>query len=148
MILFRPVGIEELILIFGSGMRAFPPRLPDQPIFYPVVNEEYATQIARDWNTRSGSIAGYVTRFLIEDAYVTSFPLRTVGARQHKEVWVPAENLSEFNARIDGQIQVIGAFFGEGFRGVIPTEFALKGKDAAAQIVALNGIYGYNLMDF
>jgi hypothetical protein len=47
--LYRPVGQEELNLIKSSGYREFPPRLPHQPIFYPVLNEEYATQIARDW---------------------------------------------------------------------------------------------------
>jgi hypothetical protein len=59
--LWRPVGPAELELIRSSGMRAFPPPLPDQPIFYPVLSEEYAAKIARDWNVpASGS--GYVTR--------------------------------------------------------------------------------------
>jgi hypothetical protein len=34
--LFRPTGERELALIRESGWRAFPPRLPEQPIFYPV----------------------------------------------------------------------------------------------------------------
>jgi len=51
-ILYRPVGRGELELIRASGFREFPPRLPEQPIFYPVLTEEYATQIARDWNTK------------------------------------------------------------------------------------------------
>jgi hypothetical protein len=59
--LFRPVGLHELALIWDSGMRQFPPRLPQQPIFYPVANTEYATQIARDWNTKDSSFTGYVT---------------------------------------------------------------------------------------
>src|SRR5215510_6595314 len=59
--LFRPVGLNELSLIWDSGMREFPPRLPHQPIFYPVANRDYATQIARDWNTKDSSFAGYVT---------------------------------------------------------------------------------------
>src|SRR5687767_7487785 len=46
--LWRPVGPKELELIRQSGMRAFPPRLPGQPIFYPVLSEEYARKIARD----------------------------------------------------------------------------------------------------
>ena len=54
--LFRPVGPKELELIKASGWKAFPPRLSDQPIFYPVLNEDYAVQIARDWNVKeSGS---------------------------------------------------------------------------------------------
>ena len=48
--LFRPVGPIELALIAESGFRRFPPRLPEQPIFYPVCNEAYAVEIARDWN--------------------------------------------------------------------------------------------------
>jgi|HubBroStandDraft_6_1064221.scaffolds.fasta_scaffold43442_5 hypothetical protein len=45
-VLFRPVDEKELALIRESGNRAFPPRLPEQPIFYPVVQEDYAVQIA------------------------------------------------------------------------------------------------------
>ena len=67
MILFRPVGLEELRLLYETGMRAFPPRLPDQPIFYPVTNEGYAAQIAREWNTKSGTQGGFVTPFSIAD---------------------------------------------------------------------------------
>ncbi len=40
--LYRPVGPEERELIRQSGFTAFPPRLPDQPIFYPVLTEDYA----------------------------------------------------------------------------------------------------------
>lgn len=59
-ILYRPVGPKELELIAASGYREFPPRLPDQPIFYPVLNEDYARQIAREWNVPASG-AGYVT---------------------------------------------------------------------------------------
>jgi hypothetical protein len=41
-ILYRPAGPKELALIAASGCRRFPPRLPEQPIFYPVLNEDYA----------------------------------------------------------------------------------------------------------
>jgi hypothetical protein len=60
--LWRPVGPKELKLIEAAEMRAFPPRLPEQPIFYPVLTEDYAVKIARDWNVRASG-AGYVTRF-------------------------------------------------------------------------------------
>jgi len=76
--LFRPVGPCELELIEASGWRAFPPRLPEQPIFYPVLNEEYARQIARDWNVK-GSGAGLVTRFAVDADFVSRYPLETVG---------------------------------------------------------------------
>jgi hypothetical protein len=44
----------------------------EQPIFYPVMNEEYAIQIARDWNVpASGS--GFVTRFELPAGYLAKF---------------------------------------------------------------------------
>lgn len=107
--LYRPVGPKELALIKASGMKAFPPRLPEQPIFYPVLNEEYATQIARDWNVRdSGS--GYVMRFAVRTDYLAKFKVETVGSRVHQELWVPAEELEEFNRNIVGDIDVIASF--------------------------------------
>lgn len=136
-ILFRPVGIEELVLVYQSGMKAFPPRLPDQPIFYPVLNEEYAIQIAQEWNTRFGSRAGYVTRFEVSEAIASKYEVQTVGARQHQELWVPAESLKEFNESILGQIVVTRAYFGDGFRGLIPSEGPLKGCDAVTQLATL-----------
>ena len=69
--LYRPVGANELRLIEEAGMRAFPPRLPEQPIFYPVTNEAYAVQIARDWNTKFGSKTGFVTRFAVRKSFLT-----------------------------------------------------------------------------
>lgn len=148
MILYRPVGIEELGLIFDSGMRAFPPRLPEQPIFYPVTNFGYAKQIAHDWNTTSGSNAGYVTTFEVEDDYGARFDRKIVGGREHEELWVPAEDLEEFNSHIDGLIEVASAYFGEGFLGLIPEEYGLKGKNAIEQFVCLRGVADYNGMDF
>ena len=108
-ILFRPVGPKELALIRASGMKAFPPRLPEQPIFYPVLNEEYAAQIARNWNVPdSGS--GYVTRFRVDSSFLARFPVKTVGASIHKELWIPAQDLAEMNANIVGEIEVIAEF--------------------------------------
>src|SRR5215213_2908407 len=107
--LYRPVGPKELALIEASGWREFPPRLPEQPIFYPVLNEEYATQIARDWNVReSGS--GFVTRFNVEESFLSRYPVQTVGAAVHQELWIPAEELSELNRHIVGLIEVIAEF--------------------------------------
>jgi hypothetical protein len=107
--LYRPVGEKELELIRASGWRMFPPRLLEQPIFYPVLNEEYATQIARDWNTRDGGI-GYVLRFDVEADYLSRFPVQTAGARVHQEYWIPAEELAEFNRHIVGLIEVVSEF--------------------------------------
>lgn len=107
--LYRPVGPKELELIRASGMKAFPPRLPEQPIFYPVLKEEYATQIARDWNVKDSG-AGYVTRFAVRSDYLAKFQVETVGSRVHQELWVPAEELDEFNRNIVGIIEVIASF--------------------------------------
>jgi hypothetical protein len=107
--LFRPVGPEELALIEQSGWKAFPPRLPDQPLFYPVMNEEYAIQIARDWNVpASGS--GFVTRFAVDTDYLSRFTEQVVGGAMHRELWVPAEELEEFNQHIIGLIEVTQRF--------------------------------------
>jgi hypothetical protein len=107
--LYRPVGPKELSLIEASGWKAFPPRLPDQPIFYPVVNEDYAVQIARDWNVpASGS--GYVTRFEVETEFLSRFEEHVVGGAVHREFWIPAEKLEEFNRHIVGLIAVTQRF--------------------------------------
>ncbi len=107
--LYRPTGQRELALVRESGYRAWPPRLPEQPIFYPVLNEEYATQIARDWNARGTSI-GYVTRFHVRAAYLRRYEVQTVGGRVHQEYWIPAEDLPEFNSNIVGLIEVVAEF--------------------------------------
>ncbi len=110
--LYRPVGQTELDLIAASGYRAFPPRLPEQPIFYPVVTREYAEQIARDWNTRDerSGFVGYVVQFDIDAEYLNRFECKKVGAASHLEYWVPAEQLEEFNGYIIGMIQIIARF--------------------------------------
>jgi hypothetical protein len=115
-VLWRPVGQAELELIQASGWRAFPPRLAHQPIFYPVASEEYAVQIARDWNTKdaaSGHV-GYVTRFRVRSGFLARYPLQTAGARRHQEYWIPAEEMDAFNAALVGPIEVVAEFRGEG----------------------------------
>ncbi|HEY2584101.1 MAG TPA: hypothetical protein VGI43_20000 [Mucilaginibacter sp.] len=107
--LFRPVGPKELKLIEQSDWKRFPPRLPQQPIFYPVMNEEYAIQIARDWNVpASGS--GFVTKFAVAKDYLKKFKVENVGGPIHNELWVPAEELDEFNRHIVGLIEVTKSF--------------------------------------
>src|SRR4051794_38216167 len=110
--LFRPVGQKELDLIRESGFRDFPPRLFWQPIFYPVLNEEYATGIARDLNTKdeaSGHV-GYVTRFHVRTEFLRKYDVQTVGSSIHQEYRIPAEDLSEFNENIVGPIEVIAEY--------------------------------------
>ena len=137
MLLFRPVGRDELRLIYEAGFRAFPPRLPDQPIFYPVLNEGYARQIASEWNTVSGSKAGFVTRFEVDDEFAGRYDHHVVGGREHVELWVPAEELAQFNRHIRATIAITAAFFGEGYLGLIPDGFALEGQDVRTQLRTL-----------
>jgi hypothetical protein len=129
MILYRPMDIEELRLVYEAGMRAFPPRKPEQPIFYPVLNLEYADQIARTWNAEGPSASGYVTSFNLDDTYGARFESRKVGGSHHLELWVPAEELSHFNEHILEPIAVVSAHFGQSFQGYIPARFGLQGKD-------------------
>lgn len=107
--LYRPVGPKELELIEASGWKAFPPRMPDQPIFYPILNEEYTTLIARDWNVKASG-AGFVTKFCIDAEFAQKYPVQVVGSQVHEELWVPAEELEKFNAHILGNIEVIAEF--------------------------------------
>lgn len=110
--LYRPVGQKELELIRDSGFRAFPPRLRHQPIFYPVLTETYAIQIARDWNTRDAAsgYAGYVTRFGVPADFIARYPVQKVGNADALELWVPAEELEAFNRQIVGVIEVTHKF--------------------------------------
>ena len=128
MILYRPVGLQELELIYDSGMQSFPARLPQQPIFYPVLNLEYARQIASDWNAKSGGSAGYVTQFKVEDSYVDQFEKHTVGHSQHQEFWIPAEELEEFNKHLVGHIKVLEAHFGKASRDLSQTSLLYRGR--------------------
>jgi hypothetical protein len=106
MTLWRPVGPAELALIRAAKMRAFPPRLPEQPIFYPVLTEDYAVKIARDWNVKASG-AGYVTRFQVLRSFLDRYAVQDAGGRAHQEYWIPAEDLSAFNDAIVGAIEVI-----------------------------------------
>lgn len=110
--LFRPVGQAELDLIRDSGFRAFPPRLPGQPFFYPVLNEAYATQMAQDWNAKDSAsgFTGYVLRFAVRTSFLSKYTVKQVGDTQHREYWIPAGDLHELNENIVGEIVVLAKF--------------------------------------
>jgi hypothetical protein len=108
--LFRPVGSKELELIKKSGWKEFPPRLPEQPIFYPVMNEEYACQIAKEWNVKASG-AGFVTKFEVHSEYLQKFTIQNVGGGIHDELWIHAEELEEFNKHIVGLIEITKKFY-------------------------------------
>jgi hypothetical protein len=90
-------------------MRAFPPRLPEQPIFYPVLSKDYAVKIARDWNVPASG-AGYVTRFRVRRDFLAAYEVQEAGGQAHLEYWIPAEDLDAFNAAIVGEIEVVEEF--------------------------------------
>jgi hypothetical protein len=111
--LYRPTGKNELALIEASGYTKFPPRLLGQPIFYPVLNDEYATQIARDWNAKyNADKLGYVTKFEVRSDYLADFEIQVVGSSVCQEYWIPAEDVERFNENIVGNIEVISTFDG------------------------------------
>ena len=113
MILYRPVGQVELDLIKESGYKKFPPRLFYQPIFYPVLNEKYASEIALRWNTKDSLESlnvGYVTRFEIDDDFISKYEVHQVGDNYHLEYWIPSEELEEFNSHIISLIEVIKCY--------------------------------------
>jgi len=116
--LYRPVGQKELDLIEASGYTKFPPRLEWQPIFYPVMNQAYAEQIALLWNTKDefSGYAGYLTAFDLPEAYINKFQVQNVGGEIHNELWVPSEELEGFNNNIAGEIRVVRAFYGEKYK--------------------------------
>ena len=116
--LYRPVGEKEMLLIIENDYKAFPPRLEWQPIFYPVLNEDYASEIAEKWNTRdeAGNYLGFVTKFKVQEEVVNKYPSQNVGAKNHNELWVPAEELEAFNQAISGKIEVTQVFIGKDFK--------------------------------
>ncbi len=110
--LHRPVGQAEFDRIRDSGFTKFPPRLPEQPIFYPVLSEEYATQIARNWNANDGrsGFAEYVLRFQVRGDFLKDLEVHTVGDSRHQEYWIPADDLEMFNRNVVGLIEVVSEF--------------------------------------
>jgi hypothetical protein len=115
--LYRPVGLKEYELILALESRRFPPRLSWQPIFYPVLNQPYAEQIAGEWNTQDAfsGYCGIVTRFQLDEGHFRMYEVQNVGADLHNELWVPAERLEVFNDHIMGPIAVVKVFRGAQF---------------------------------
>jgi hypothetical protein len=133
MTLFRPVGLKELRLIAASGWREFPPRLFWQPIFYPVLTHEYARRICADWNAKEADSGhcGFVTRFHVDDTFVSRYPVQEAGGRACRELWVPAEDVAEFNRHIVGRIEVVESVYGAAFADPIDPATRLPAALAA-----------------
>ena len=92
----------------ASGWRAWPPRLRDQPIRYPVLNEDYATRIARDWNVKASG-AGHVTPFGVLYSFLDRYQVHQVGGQTIPEYWIPAEDLPARNQAIIGRIELLAS---------------------------------------
>ncbi|PIE83146.1 MAG: hypothetical protein CSA09_03525 [Candidatus Contendobacter odensis] len=107
--LYRPTGPKELDLVKKSGYKKWPPRLPEQPIFYPVTNEEYAKEIAIKWNIKDSKV-GYVTKFEVKKEFIDKYDIQQVGGSNHTEWWIPAEDLEDLNTNIVGLIKIIGEY--------------------------------------
>ena len=103
--MYRPCGQEELDLVIASGYKKWPPRLPWQPIFYPVTNEKYAREVNK-WNVGEKG-TGYITKFGVRQEFAARYEIQTVGDNYHTEWWIPAEDLEELNRNIVGVIEVI-----------------------------------------
>ncbi|MCH2032617.1 MAG: ADP-ribosylation/crystallin J1 [Tenacibaculum sp.] len=116
--LYRPVREKEMLLIAESGFKSFPPRLEQQPIFYPVLNEEYASEIAEKWNTTDpfGNFLGFVTKFSITKEEFRKYQIENVGGNIHNELWVPSEDLDIFNSAIVGNIEVVKVYIGNEYQ--------------------------------
>ena len=92
-----------------SGFKKWPPRLPEQPIFYPVTNEEYAKEISTKWKKEESKVA-YVTKFKVKKEFMDRYKIQQVGGNNHTEWWIPTEDLEELNANIVGLIEIIGEY--------------------------------------
>ena len=126
--LYRPVGLKELELIADSNFKAFPPRFDWQPIFYPVLNSPYATEIAEKWNAKDAAsdYVGFVTKFELPTTYLKQFEVQNVGGSIHNELWIPSDQLADFNAHIIGTIHVESVFYGPQYKGMTTTGNRLK----------------------
>jgi hypothetical protein len=145
---YRPIGLRELELILNSDSKGYPPRLDWQPIFYPVLNFQYAAQIAGEWNApdKFSGYVGFVTEFDIDADYVSKFNVENVGSFEHNELWVPSEELVEFNNHIVGHIQVSKAFYGSKYLGKIENTLSFEEANADAQFEKISQLIDNQLV--
>ncbi|BBI35156.1 hypothetical protein [Cohnella abietis] len=144
--LYRPVGLFEMKLILDLNLKGFPPRLSEQPIFYPVLNKPYADQIAREWNTKDkfSGYVGFVTEFDVASPYIDQFEDQVVGNSHHNELWIPAEEMEELNSNIIGQIKIVDVFYGQGYEGLTQRGTIFDAKNPIEQFLILKDIYEKN----
>lgn len=148
--LYRPVGFKELDLLLDTGNRRFPARLPEQPFFYPVLNFDYAREIAENWNTNDekSSYSGYITEFEVDSEYISKFEAHIVGTTRHEELWIPAEELEEFNKHINENVSITKAYYGSFYTGESSINTQLYGMNYKEQFLELKKLKDSNSMDF
>ncbi|HWS36466.1 MAG TPA: ADP-ribosylation/crystallin J1 [Actinoplanes sp.] len=104
--LWRPAGPRELDLIRASGWRRWPPVPLERLYFYPILSESFAVTGAQHW-TSSDSGVRYVLRIHVETDFVGRYSTRSFGGSAAPMLWVPAEDMDEFNAHVVGLIEVV-----------------------------------------
>ncbi len=114
-VLYRPVGQAELDLIRDSRWKRFPPRLEFQPIFYPVLTEDYAVRIARDWNTKdpNSGFVGYVLRFNVRKATSIDTCLMKLVAVSSSSTGFPQRNWRSSTTTLSGRSTCCTSFVRE-----------------------------------
>ncbi|WP_418553346.1 hypothetical protein [Longibaculum muris] len=148
--LYRPVGLYEMKKILETDCKAFPPRLKEQPYFYPVLNISYAKQIAL-WNVKdkSSGYVGFITEFDVDDNHIKQYDVHCVGDKTHLELWIPADDLHNFNKNIINQIKIVDVYYGNDYKGLPPRGVSgFKETDVYKQIELLQNIIKYNEFDF
>lgn len=148
--LYRPVGLYEMKKILETDCKAFPPRQKQQPYFYPVLNKSYAKEIAL-WNVKDkdSGYVGFITEFDVEDSYIEKYDVHCVGNETHLELWIPAEELHNFNKNIINQIKIVDVYYGDDYKGLPPRGVSgFKETDIYKQIELLQNIIKYNEFDF
>ncbi|WP_317318088.1 hypothetical protein [Longibaculum muris] len=148
--LYRPVGLYEMKKILETDCKAFPPRQKQQPYFYPVLNKSYAKEIAF-WNVKDkdSGYVGFITEFDVEDSYIEKYDVHCVGNETHLELWIPAEDLHNFNKNIINQIKIVDVYYGDDYKGLLPRGVSgFKETDVYKQIELLQNIIKYNEFDF
>lgn len=74
-----------------------------------MLNEDYATRIARDWNIKASGV-GFVPLFRVRKSFLDRYDVQQVGGETILEYWIPAEDLEEMNDNIVGTIEEVARF--------------------------------------
>ena len=109
----KATTVSAINRLIGGSSRAM-------PLVYSVLNRAPAQlrpPRTGDWNStrEDAEFSDYVTRFEIDHEFAARYDVELAGGEAHQELWVPAEELAEFNRHIVGKIEVV-AEYGKGER--------------------------------